>query len=77
MHDLHTDYRPALDYIKSKLNINSASAIERDTEVAQYKLVIKLELADDRTIDIFIPNFSYSGRLDNLKTVKSKAKIYV
>lgn len=58
----HEDYRIPLDIIVKELEAEAVCVGFKDTD---HKLVYELSLKDGRKVNVFIPNYSMSGRLDN------------
>lgn len=64
---LHTDYRPVIDIIAGHVGVFTVHAVERKANT-DYKLVVGIVCTDKRRIELFIPAFAFSGRLDNYPT---------
>lgn len=51
--------------LKSK---RTPTVVKREAQT-NYKLVVTIHTDDDRRVDVFVPNFTFEGRLDNWDAV--------
>jgi hypothetical protein len=78
--DLYMDYRDCCQRVRGHLSYGQAEAldarplkvVQRSDKTGQYKLIVTCHDAHGRRVEMFIPNFTFLGRLDTWECVEGK-----